>query len=935
MPILCLDPTVTPPVDPYSTDYGAQLDWNDLFGTFLGVQGTVGYSKFCFPPNGITINVAGRVGFMYGKLGSVQDTAYGGDPIDDWLGLTMGMYDGVGGNWGYAKSVRQEGTAAPTRTLFGQNAIDTTYYGASDRYFVGESTNDNIRISLRVDIKGDTSRLTWTMTNTGPQANIGLEFGQWVEMLAPSLGDFIGTTFVEVPGFRPLHTDHRFRRDPNLNATSPHENPMPPYANFGMTQSLAYGLKVPTMADPSIPDQTPVDILDIGKAGFLLGIETGNSTPMPAAYSTPSPILEDTSIFPDVGYVQRWLPQLTNQNEQRIITAYYRSTWGVSDYAKPYAVTVDTPKVVAVNDNDPQVFNPNPMVIRVYVDNVNGFANEAKPIPLNDVRITLNLPQGMTDVDNPTSNRIVKFIDTVNPPPPRDLNNLPKEIAHHTLGFVDFQVNVDPTLYGKQSYTVTVEPQPGPKKTITGTIDVASQPRLLIRDAANLVTAPWQFTDTTWSTILGTGPNPLQINRDYQAFEWDANQQAYVLQTGPKRGFGNWLISTQDVGFKQLGGNPRTPSDLGSANGAPLIVLHSGWNLIANPYNYSIPVSQLVGVTATDPTDAHTFADLAGQNVIGSTLSFWDPNTQSYKFTQDFTDLLIPNRGYWLFVNTPQDVTISFGPVFTAFIPVGTGGITGAMKVHGAATIAAPTAKWKVNLAVRSGKVLDDQNYIGVVTNPADTVRARIQKPPVAPTPTAVSAAIVTLNGTKSLLLAQSLVPDASHNQWAWQVYTKSAGSTTISWPNANQAPASIQLMLTDLTTNQTIDMRKQSSYTFTSKAQSNRQFKITADSTQAVGPVLSSLTATRTGSGTTAGFNIQYQLGADATTSVRILQSGREVYVVGSRAAQTAGTHSVLWNGRDAANRRVKPGLYTIEVSATAPGRTTEIKTTSVFVLS
>jgi len=908
-----------------------EFDWDDLFGVVIGVNGTVTYDTGCYNP-AFTQTLKGRIGFWGGRTGSVQDIAYGGSPIDDWLGITFGSYFGVAGNKGYAKTIRNDGTN-DTRTLFGQN-IDTAYYGASDRYWVVEGTNDNIRIHLRGDVMGDTARLEWTLTNQGASASIGLDFGNTIDFFSPYIGAFVPCSFIEVPGYRPLLTDHRFARQPNL-ASIPRQNAMPPYANFGITQSLAYGIQVPTMANSSIPDQTPVDILDIGKSGFLLGLQTADDTPMPP-YTANGVILEDTSIT-QAAFVQRWLPQTVNQNDSRVITAYYKTTWGVSDYAKPYSAVVDAPKVVAVQNNDPNVFNPNPMTIRVFVDNTRGFASVEKPIPLNDVRITLNLPQGMTDANNPTSNRIVRTIDVVPPVTAKNPLDPFLDKEHHDLNYADFPVRVDPTLYGLQSYTVTIAPNPGPVKTLVGSINVASQPKLLIRDSANLVTAPWNFTDGSWATILGTGSDPLVINRDFQTFEWDAAQQAYVIQTSPKRGFGNWIISTRDVGFTTLGGNPRTPPDL--ANGAPLIVLKPGWNLIANPYNYSIPISQIVGVTATDPTESQTFADLANQNIIGSTLSYWDQNTQSYKFTGSFTDLLIPNRGYWLYVNSSQDVTLSFGPVYQAFIPPGTGGIEKAKRVA-QRTITRPSAfstphKWWVNLTVRTNKVLDKENFIGVAKNVADVPGSLVAKPPVAPVGSAVSAAVVQSNGQRNLLLAQSLRPDATSNTWNWQVFTRSAGSATIAWPNVDKVPTTVNLTLVDIAANKSMNMRQVSSYTFNGQANSAHQFRIVASTTPVyTGPVITSLTAERSGIGRTAPFTIKYQLGTTASTTIRVLNSsGQEMRIVAQNRQDAAGSNTASWDLHDAAGRTVKAGVYTIQVTSTATGRNPEVKTTTVFV--
>ena len=102
-PILC---DVVLPLKPlttiYSPDYGVQYQYDSLFGAVMGFSGTVAYSKYCLPPNGATLPVAGRVGFFIGADptttlgGSTQDNTPGNQAgVDDGMGLTMGTYTGV------------------------------------------------------------------------------------------------------------------------------------------------------------------------------------------------------------------------------------------------------------------------------------------------------------------------------------------------------------------------------------------------------------------------------------------------------------------------------------------------------------------------------------------------------------------------------------------------------------------------------------------------------------------------------------------------------------------------------------------------------------------------------------------------------------------------------------------------------------------------
>lgn len=831
----------------YSTDYIGYINWNDLAGVFLGIHGSATFEA-C--PNSVSAPLPGRIGFMTGPRGSAQDEVYPANkPVnllkDSWLLTTMGMPDAVGGNFAYAKTVKQVGTATPTRVTFGSSAIDTFYFGDSDRYFHAESTQDGIRVILRCDILGDSARLDWQLFNTGATASIGLEYGMWVNFLEPYAGTLgssdpaviPGTSYWYLPGYKPLLTDQRFAVTPLPNDAKYGitDNAMPPYLLVGVNQSDAYGIKLPMIADNATPDQTPVDILDIGKAGFLLGITSASDTPMPAADSTPPPILPDTTFSGEPAFVERWKPVSTPAGGKREIVNYFRNTWSVSDYSQPYSVVIDPPNVVGTSPSNPFRFtvgqadakgNPNPGVIRVYIDNTRGFSTSNQAIPLTDVRVTMTLPTGITDADDATntSTTITKYIASV---PPTTHTTTKGFNLFSPMSYLDFKVNIAPTLSGNQNFTVKIEATPAPTKTITGTIIVASQPYLRIAATGNLIGVPWSFSNTDWSSILGSGSNPLVQDEDFQVYSWDATQQQYVLQTGPVRGQGAWIVSTKDAGFKPLAGNPQAPTTLFSGN--VHVKLKSGWNLIANPYNYQIQVGQLVGVAGSNNTTTQTFADLAGQGIVSSSLAYWDQNGKNYQFTTDFTDVLYPNRGYWIYVSTAEDVDLYFPAVSIPFLPA-TGTVTTNLRhVKGALSFQQPQANWKLNLSVTQGKVSDLNNYVGVLANPTQVIMARVPKPPVAPLAGTVSAAVKLPLGSKSQLFAQSLIPDGKSLSWDWQIYTASAGATKVTWPNLTQVPAKVSLKLTDVATGQVIDLRKTSSFSFLSKSRSNRLFKITA----------------------------------------------------------------------------------------------------------
>jgi len=904
---ICDDPETDD--DKFSNPFGVLRHRNDLFGISIGVPGTATFET-CYDPS--SLNVAGRIGFQIGDIGSIQDVAVHGRPIDDNMMLNPTMPYPAGSS-GYAMIVRQDESGQNTLTHWGGTSLGTAFTGASDRYVIGETTVDNVRVRLRADLIGDAARLQWTMQNTGAAGGVGLYFGQ--HMLAAAAPEIPGVpnvrpmSFVRVPGRRPLVVGQRYARNPLPGGN---ELQLPSVVNFSISQALGYGLQIvnsPTEGNASsVPDQTPVDGLLLGDGSSLLGI-------VPSDPGMPQGITDDVAIN-SVGYVQKWEPTSVaaagQAGDTRVITSYYKSTTGVSNYAAPYSVVVDAPQTIAVRDSSPNQFLPDVQTIRVYVDNTRGFSTVNQGIPLTNVRVTLDLPQGMYAENDPTETqtRMVKFIDRIEP-----TDSTRRVDPSLPLQYVDFQVRTSNNLFGPQQYRVRVEPQPGIAKELTGSINVASKPRLRIQAAANLVAAPWDFSNTSWASILGSGTVPLVPDVNFQAYEWDAAQQQYTIQTGPRRGFGTWIVSTVDAGFKPLGANPRTPQDL--STGAPLIELRPGWNLIANPYNYSIEIGQIVGVSGANNQQSETFEQLASQGIISQSLAYWDPNTQSYRYTQGIADVMLPNRGYWIFVNGAQNVTFSYPPVYQPFVPQGTGGI---QQVGG----------WRLNLVARSAKYADDQTYVGIAATANHVRTGSVMKPPIAPLKDAISSSVAPKGQTTQF--AQSLETKKNRHEWTWQVTSRGNGPMTLTWPNAKDIPSTVRLSIVPEEGGAAINPRVTPSITYPAGANTVRKFRVIAE----IGdpqPLVGVVRALGMGRGFSTGYNISYQMLNAGNVTVKVKQNGRVIRTLLSGQNQDRGNRSVLWNLFDAANRRAARGVYDIEVTAENDG-STETKTIQVRVI-
>ena len=886
------------PAPRFSNPFGSYEIESPIFAVSMGAFGSVQYNASNEMPPGcfgshLTGNVAGRIGFGAGTLGTIQSTR------DDNMGFTWGFAPGGGPTGVCGTSAYAILTEDKTTSLFGANGFSTAFQGLSDTYFYARTQNGNTQIDCRIDLVADSARVNWTLTNTDATAShaIGLGFGSTVALFDENAGtvtgagpDTIGGSYVTVSGIKPPHTEHRFTR-----STDP--SGFPGSVNFSYSQQEGVGLKVMNSADVATTDlndptqsQTPADGFVVGNSFFLLGWPSGTDPSKFNNFIFQEPI-SDVPFAGDDGYIQTWNTQLVASGGKRTINAFYRSTWGDSSYGRPYSVVSDPPKVINLSPADANQFAQNPFPIRVWVDNNRGFASVDQELPLQDVRVELLLPDGLTPVGGS-----IKTINNIDP---------------HKQGFVDFMVQADSFAAGDMTYQVRITPTPGPQKTITGTIQVVSQPKLVLRNDANLITSPWTFTDPTWETILGLVPDA-----DYQAFVWDPVQKGYIISTGPERGHGAWIVSKVGTSNLVLGGNPQAPTDYHpdptgqGGGGAPLISLKPGWNLVGNPYHVSFQLGEIVGASNTNPNQSYTYVQLVQQGLISGSLAYWDTGTQNYGFIQQASDHVEPQKGYWIYVFASQDVVIRFPPIY-------------ALNVRSTSETAKPwqqsDKQWRLQIAARSNNSADTQNFVGQASSADNAKTFRVYKPPMAPTKDALSLSIEQQLNGKATRLAEALTEQQGRQEFLVKVDTKVDGPITVTWPNLSTIPKNVKAKLVDVATGETRDLRKVSGYTFQAQANLTRQFKIQIEPGTVSKAMIGVVNVTSNGgraTGLPQSIRLNYSLGATATTTIRILSpSGQQVMILASGRADNVGQNEVVWNLRDQANRSVAPGTYRAEI--------------------
>ncbi|MCU0317068.1 MAG: hypothetical protein MUC92_10795, partial [Fimbriimonadaceae bacterium] len=591
---LCLDPANTAPYsDPYGT-IGPEP--TPLMDATVGLFGTVTYGGSagpCYAP-ARSLDAAGRLAFGIGAVGSVQSN------FDDGLALTTGWPIDAAGDFTFARFTLNSETPAGS-VLFGDGGLRSWFVGASRRYAEIGWGNADLDVTLNLRLIGDAARLQWRVRNVATQANsVGMLFGCYPGMRSQvpdtgGSGNFfiansdLGTTlgpppFVNrfperyagwtvLPNGKPVRTERLWF----LN-----DQDFPSNVKFMFGQTNAYGMRVDNIPPAETPDATATDFFIIGNHGFPgPGILNNNNMRL-SVFGDPTGTQRQADlILTSVSFIQRFPGRTLAPGESRNIVHYIRSAQSVANYADPYTVVLDAPRLLSA-DNFQAGHQPSPATVRVWIDNQ--FATIDKEVALQNIRASIILPNG---VSLAAGEQQTKFI-------PR--------IAPNELEFVDWQIVTNNTTYGDVPIQVVISPTPGPSKTIQTTIRLANLPTYNFTAGANLSSFPYRFGDASLDSILG-----LQAGRDYVAYTYDGDLRGYTPTQSVQRGIGYWIVPTSNLGQRALNG-ALPPDD--AATGGLLVSLKQGWNLIGNPFNYPVKLDELIGVAEDSPSDALSWKEL-------------------------------------------------------------------------------------------------------------------------------------------------------------------------------------------------------------------------------------------------------------------------------------------------------------------------------------
>jgi hypothetical protein len=929
----CIDPENEDPRPDYAIvdDIG-----NDLIRVRMGALGQVIYGGDggpCYDP-ARTLEAQGRFAIYNGPVGSVQTD------FDDLMALTFGAPIDAAGDYCFARIIRFPVTGATDdrSVMFGNTpgpGLDGFFSGVSRRYIIAILRDGPVEATLRLSVIGDAVRYRWRLRNTSTEPHVfGVRFGVYPGMrtATPAVVDETGAN--QSGSWRPgrtsrpkfsrddppyiqwvtLPTGHPVRTGRNYLSISPN---FPPFVNFNFGQTQPYGLRIHNVPTDYLPDQSRASQFIIDDHEVLLWEndirgrifdDFGVGDPiLDAPLGRPFPVLERGDVFIDeMSFAQTFGPEIVPPGQSRDFVHYVRSTWSHADYADPYAAVVDAPRLVAsvplgttpdpdqlgLTDEE-KALSPNPFTIVAYVDNQ--YADLDQTVALADVRFTLNLPEDGGLRLRPGYSA-VQTIATI---PPNEVRS------------VSWQVIADGRTLGHLPYSVRIEPLPGPAKTITGTVLVAATPTLRLGEGPNFVTFPWRFADSSVANILG-----LTLGTDFQAYVWDPDLGQYVPATSAVRGRALWVVPTSDQFFLTLNG--ATPP-VDTAQGGLIVNLRPGWNMVGNPYSYPVPLSQITAVAEDDPRTSMTWVELVRTGLVSSGVAFWerdpeDPTSGTYRFIESANELMMPNRGYWVYVAAQQPIRLAWPPIFLDGLPN-----SGRAPVEDAWR--QTDRQWRLQLSARTESALDSDNFIGVAASAESAAQHRRFEPPAAPNQELQLSIEETVNG-RVTRLAQSLADRMGRREWRLHVKAERPGEVVLTWPNIGTVPRNVNFQIVDEATNTARDLRFTSSFAFTVDQPTTRQFTLRMEPGGVSRAIIGNVLVSRPTRDRNAPMTITYTLSAQANTTIRILSgAGREIFTVTRGRADRVGQNSAVWTMRDNANRAVAPGSYRVEILAETSG--------------
>ena len=384
----------------------------------------------------------------------------------------------------------------------------------------------------------------------------------------------------------------------------------------------------------------------------------------------------------------------------------------------------------------------------------------------------------------------------------------------------------------------------------------------------------------------------------WRIFKWNGSgytENNFALEQGEAY----WII-TQGSATMQSSSGESTPLLNGYG-----VNLGSGWNMVANPYNFNLSFSNL------------HYNDGDIEPVL------YRYTGSGYTTTNTFT----PGDGVWIYANNSNRID---------FKPLGGGSIQ---------RTAAEELTWHGSVNVTSGDLMDEDNIFGVAIDASSGWDALDRhEPPVIGDYITLAFDNRDWESYGGLYSRDIQTTGNEGHVWPLSVVTNRAGYATLSVELPDELPLGWELFLVDVAFDIVQNLSTETEYEFVANgSETPREFELIAGPPGFTREALDDLELTpsdyRLAQNIPNPFNalttIQFNLPKENEVSLAIYDLvGRKVAEPLSNVPYESGGHFVIWDGKDSQNRPVSSGVYLYRLEVSKNGQMEFAKTKKLILL-
>lgn len=567
-------------------------------------------------------------------------------------------------------------------------------------------------------------------------------------------------------------------------------------------------------------------------------------------------------------------------------------------------------------------------------------------VPLSGVSASLTLPPGLRFAIDPATG--VRDVTTKLVQPVGPAAGAAGELIGDQDGTVSWLVEPTGEVYGPVTYQVAVGvAKPNPlSRSVGKTITIPATPLVELNVGTfQMLGFPFEFDQALSNngdpdTVINSLSRP--IDEPVILYRWvpdplsETGAGRYVKETRIEPGVAYFYRPSQGSNGKRLmyvkGVAPQSlQAPTGNTLPVPVQrILERGWNMIANPYLYDIPLNYLrvVPLEGNPSLSSISFGEAVRNGVIKGGVFYYSPTEGGYRFFEDLTSPLKPWQGYWIYVNNRVSVLFATPTQRDAVVlPNPVDGTEPATRIVKDAT----AENWTLDIqARRPDGTADASTRIGM-SPVASEARTSLPKPPVFEQQKYVRLAIA--NGQSRY--AQVLKTPGGKVTWNLELTSNESGNVNLVVPGLSSVPKRLRLTITDQQTGQTTNLRNLSTLKVNVAKETPSRFVVTA-STELTRPLR--ITQLKAAGGSRATGSYAYLLGvtqdnvAIEATVTTVTGNTVSVLAAGSRASNN-GVAKLVWNGRNQAGAAMPAGQYRLTVRVTGDNGDTDMRVLPVMV--